>query len=162
VTDLDILYRAMLLDPWDDLARMACCDEYEMVTGSRPDLLTEWSGPLAEFVVSAEALFRQHPIREVMLTGCTPRCDPLQSMLIYGWLGDVHTPPIQMDDYTYIPIDILDHMNRERCMPHSEYRFWYSSREAAQAALSQAALRYGRSLAGLPPIPDRLPQPTPA
>jgi hypothetical protein len=146
VTDLDILYRAMLLDPWDDLARMACCDEYEMVTGSKPDLLTEWSGPLAEFTGTAEALFRQHPIREVRFTDKSP----LSNYGVQSYLGG---SPISPGTQWYWFGSASPKMRWSIPAAFKMQTDPFSSAEDAWSALSAAAVNYGRSLAGLPPLP---------
>ena len=44
MTDLEMLRRAMLLDPFDDVARYAYLDEYELTHGYRPVCMTEWAG----------------------------------------------------------------------------------------------------------------------
>lgn len=150
MTDLDMLRRAMLLDPWDDLARLAYLDEFEAEHGGRLDLATEWSGSLEEFMRAAGCMFDSSPVREVAFTNKSP----LGSWGVEGYFGgDPHSPATS---WFWILQTASPGVAWE--VP-AAFRIssdnTYPSEEAALGALSLHAVNYGRSLAGLPPLPPR-------
>ncbi len=150
MTDLEMLRRAMLLDPWDDLARLAYCDEHEARAGWRPSPLTEWKGTLEEFFGGLGVLFERSPVREVTLADK----HPLDNERVEGYFGgDPHSPATE---WFWIPQAAESAILWE--VPAEFGMGWanaYSSEEAALDALSLHAVNYGRSLAGLPPLPPR-------
>jgi hypothetical protein len=149
VTDLDMLRRAMLLDPWDDVARLAYLDEFEAEHGGRPDLATGWGGSLEEFMRAAGCLFDSFPVREVSFTNKYP----LDNSGVEGYFGG--DPRSPATSWFWIP-QATPGVSWEVPI---EFRIgWansYATPEAALGALSLHAVNYGRSLAGLPPLPPR-------
>jgi hypothetical protein len=156
VTDLQQLHRAILLDPHDELTRLAYRDaRLEVGDGSEPLILTRWETTLRTFMSVADATFAIHPITDVVLTDRNPANTGGYSGAVWrkddgGWTvddGDFGLPLAEMG--SLLPPVIYD------LLPTMAYKPWteYLSRQAAIAALSTACVARGRSLAGLPPLP---------
>jgi hypothetical protein len=143
-----MLRRAMLLDPWDDLARYAYLDECELAHGARPACFTEWKGTLEDFMRDVGGLFATDPVREVTLTDK----GPLRSRDGITWVG--------VGEQWFLPESLPLWLcagwveMHEAGAPDSKL-FRFPSRQAANHALSLNAVNYGRSLVGLPPLPPR-------
>lgn len=109
------------------------------------------------------AIFQAHPITDVQLVNCEPSpryAGPSQRR--HCWLGfdpasDVEKPPWLANVPLFIPDSIFQFLDgnqevsrlRRRDRPLRSY----TSKEEAHAALSRAAVQYGRLTAGLPPLP---------
>ncbi len=167
MSDLDMLRRAMLLDPFDDVARYAYLDEYEMTQGYRPVCMTEWEGKLDEFMRVARGLFELNPIRHVELKGCIAvGYSSDAGEYSDRWFVELAPWATRTRRYEYpeefAPF-MLGHVHETprhagqqgsgNETPGREYQ--YATEHSALYCTQRAALDYGRSLAGLPPLPPR-------
>ncbi len=103
----------------------------------RKGFVSEIRLPLALFLDHARDLFSRHPLEHVVLTDRGP------DDLGYGW-GWYQGPYDASGDY--VPEGIARHFQ-----PLPSHWVWPTEAEA-QAALSAAAVAYGRELANLPPL----------
>lgn len=143
MSDLQMLHRAMILDPWDDVARLAYCDEFEMMHGVRPHLLTEWRDTLELFLRDARSLFSYFPIREVALMDREPAFTTTgEYVLVYRGSEDRSEYPHVLPG-VFLP---------ERMEGYFLVSSHFKKREQALAAISSQAVNYGRALVGLPPL----------
>lgn len=117
--------------------------------------------PLAAFLAHAPTLFSRHPITAVRLTDREPGRGNNTDGLWY-FTDSAPNDPLDPDERFpwWLPTAFYDLMPRtyERATPtdlnnrHDCGAFDYPTRDAAHAALSAAALQYGRSLASLPAL----------
>lgn len=200
MTDLDVLDRAIkqevageavlrplrlgiLLDPADDLARLAYADALEelgrTVEASRirarlasPEVCEEAeacgvrtvesrgfvrsaSCTLQTFLREAGRLFAYYPITEVTLADKEPyRLGGPDRPAGWFW-AKVSGGSLPKTRPHWMPGEVLDDP-----VWKAAPRVWstspvYEGREQAMAAMSLALTNYGRSLAGLPPLPPR-------
>ncbi len=193
MTDLDVLDRAIkqevageavlrplrlgiLLDPADDLARLAYADALEelgrTVEASRirarlasPGVCEEAeacgvrtvesrgfvrsaSCTLETFLREAGRLFAYYPITEVTLTDRRPLRS--EGSFIFLWSGSNRTWVNVAAEW--LPLSLCEGWaNLPQWLPLNSF----PSRQAANHALSANCVNYGRSLAGLPPLEVR-------
>jgi uncharacterized protein (TIGR02996 family) len=103
----------------------------------------------------SRTLFGTHPITQVVLTGR----EPWNATGLVHLVGDTQTwrwllqnPDRKVSAHRdQIPVQICNHMIKLADREGLSY-LQFSSRESAQQALSLAAVNYGRSLHGLPPL----------
>ena len=110
--------------------------------------------PLADFLSHAKELFGTHPIERVVLTDREAlESRPTGRMVQYYWF------PLGRSDSggTYRLPDFLFRLLVEEFKTATEGARGFHSASAADTALSAACVAYGRSLAGLPPMPVAVP-----
>lgn len=108
--------------------------------------------PLAAFMQHAEALFRAHPIERVTLTDRAPGVNA--NTQAERWFGSESQHNLQFPDR--IPMALYDILKAEATCAFAFEGFDPNANFAAgiaAPALSRACVAYGRSLAGLAPLP---------
>lgn len=101
----------------------------------------------------AAELFRAHPITRVVLTDR----EPLDDHDRYGWI-DSSVRPTSLGDPERLTLELWRLIGGHRRYTGEPVLIkWFDAAAAALAALSAACVAYGRTLAGLPPLPTRTP-----
>ena len=178
------LRRAILLDPFDDLARLAYCDALEEV-GRTPEanrirtalahpeafeettangitaverrgFVCSVSGSLADFMRTAKRVFKAWPITEVTLTNVEPQTYEGGTGSARFYLTRVPRGDGMSFTSHWIPEKFAAAPWRRVCdkLLHRSDRS-FNDVPSALADLSEACVWYGRSLAGLPQLPPR-------
>lgn len=95
----------------------------------------------------AKRLFTDHPVTRVVLTDKRP--ERIGGGRGFGWDFEMAGTPSRPHD---IPLELWRLLLPYRTDEEIDEHGWYDSEADANAALSAAAVRFGRRLAGLPPL----------
>jgi uncharacterized protein (TIGR02996 family) len=120
--------------------------------GVRRGFVDSLSLPLRSFTAHAAAIFREHPVRSVRLTDRNPVPTPVFEC---GHADDMTPVYARRDDPPYRWL-----FSTRNAVGHPESLLTdFPTEDAARQALSVACVNFGRRLAGLPELPERLAEP---
>ena len=118
----------------------------------RRGFVSEIRPPLVDFLTHAEELFRSHPIERVVLTDREPHGAG------WMWFDGGAGSELYWEISHWLPTCIHEVLPGGSPLAGGYHNHrQYPSVNAANAALSAACVAYGRSRAGLPPMPVAMP-----
>lgn len=130
----------------------------------RRGFISEITLPTATFFEHAAAIFAAHPVERVRLTDREPFVHPAYNVVPmpppsqWGaiWPAAILRGNQREDEHSspwVLPLALRE-LLRRREFPYAEFNDAFTPEDAAHAEASWACVAYGRSLAGLPPLPQ--------